>query len=162
MTRALVILLLLGASIGAMTWAAVPPGHSPLRDALRPAGETLRGALAWFRQGPADGHPDWKDARRDLLYGDAGKGAELIKQYGCGACHEIPGVRGASGTVGPGLSGFAERAYIAGVMPNDPGSLTRWLVNPPVHSPQTAMPDLGITDDEAQHMAAYLMSLRGR
>ena len=34
-------------------------------------------------------------------------GAMLIQQKGCGACHTIPGVPGANGTVGPNLAGVA-------------------------------------------------------
>jgi len=37
-----------------------------------------------------------------------------IAAYGCGACHVIPGVGGAYGSVGPPLTKFARRVYIAG------------------------------------------------
>lgn len=162
MARVIVILLALAVSVGAMAWAAVPPAKSPIGDLLQPAEKALSDWTNWFRGGPVDGRPDWQNASRQVLYGDTGTGAELITFYGCGACHDIPGVRGANGTVGPSLARFADRAYIAGILPNTPGSLTRWLVNPPAHAPKTAMPDLGVSKDEAQHMAAYLLSLRGR
>ncbi|MEL6648628.1 MAG: hypothetical protein AAFQ05_13195, partial [Pseudomonadota bacterium] len=54
-----------------------------------------------------------------------------------------------------------ERAYVAGVLPNEPGGLVRWLVDPVAHSPMTAMPDLGVTEADARDMAAYLYTLRG-
>ena len=64
--------------------------------------------------------------------------------------------RCARGTVGPSLSSLVDRAYIAGVLTNAPGDLTRWLVNPPLYAPDTAMPDLGVTEQDAADMAAYL------
>ena len=71
----------------------------------------------------------------------------------------IPGIRGSRGIVGPPLGGFARRAFIAGQMPNRPDELVRWLRNPPMIAPQTAMPDMGITEQDAKDIAAYLYSL---
>ncbi|OAN79582.1 cytochrome C [Jannaschia sp. EhC01] len=96
-----------------------------------------------------------------MLFGDANRGAELIDLYGCGACHVVPGVSGARGTVGPSLEGFANRAYVAGILPNRPGDLIRWLIDPPAFAPQTAMPDMDIPEEAARDMAAYLYELRG-
>ena len=50
---------------------------------------------------------------------------------------------------------------MAGILPNTPGGLVRWLVDPPAHSPKTAMPDLGVTTAHARHIAAYLFTLKG-
>ena len=63
--------------------------------------------------------------------------------------------------MGPPLTGLADRAYLAGVLPNTPGGMIRWLVNPSAHSPKTAMPDLDLTEDEARDIAAFLMTLKG-
>ena len=38
--------------------------------------------------------------------------------------------------------------------------LTAWLRDPPAIDPSTAMPDLGLSEAEALHMAAYLYTLR--
>ncbi|HET6145229.1 MAG TPA: c-type cytochrome [Candidatus Acidoferrales bacterium] len=92
--------------------------------------------------------------------GDPRHGKELIQAYGCGACHIIPGVRTARGLVGPPLILFAERTMIAGELPNTPDNLVRWLENPSVVESGTAMPDLGLTPDEAYDIAAYLYTLR--
>jgi hypothetical protein len=35
--------------------------------------------------------------------GDVKRGMDLIKQYGCGGCHLIPGIANATGNVGPPL-----------------------------------------------------------
>lgn len=91
--------------------------------------------------------------------GDAGRGKALVAQYQCGACHAIPGVSGARGKVGPTLDRFGRRSYIAGHIPNLPDHLVRWLVNPPAVVPGTPMPALGVSEDEARHMAAFLYTL---
>src|SRR5690606_21805350 len=51
--------------------------------------------------------------------GSARRGRTILAsgQYGCAACHTIPGVRGARGIVGPSLVGFADRPFIAGRLP---------------------------------------------
>ena len=94
--------------------------------------------------------------------GNAQHGKELIRSYGCGACHIIPGVRSARGLVGPPLFDFSERTMIAGELPNTPPNLARWLENPKNVEPKTAMPDLGLSPDQAYDIAAYLYTLRGR
>lgn len=92
--------------------------------------------------------------------GEAAAGAVLIRDFGCGACHAIPGITGARGIVGPPLDAFALRTYVAGIHPNTPENLVSWLIDPPAMAPETAMPDMGVTEQEARHMAAYLYSLR--
>jgi cytochrome c len=93
--------------------------------------------------------------------GDPNHGKVLIDQYGCGACHIVPGVRGARGLVGPPLIYFSERTMIAGELPNSPSNLIRWIEHPREVEPKTAMPDLGLTEDQATDIAAYLYTLRG-
>jgi cytochrome c2 len=91
--------------------------------------------------------------------GDPRHGAELITAYGCGACHVIPGVRGADGTVGPPLTDFSARGYIAGELPNNAGNLVKWIMDPREVEPGTAMPDLGVSASQARDIAAYLFTL---
>jgi cytochrome c2 len=88
--------------------------------------------------------------------GDVEQGRELLWQYGCGACHEIPGVRGAHGNLGPPLENMAQQVYIAGVLPNTPENLIHWIRAPQKVDPLTAMPDLAVTEAQARDMAAYL------
>lgn len=97
-----------------------------------------------------------------LTGGNAHLGKVLIRQHGCGSCHTIPGVPGAHAMVGPPLSGMAARAYIAGVVPNTPDNLVRWIESPQEIDPRTAMPDVGLTTNQARDVAAYLYTLRGR
>lgn len=143
-------------SFAAMGWAAIPPDRDLGLDVLDRIKAASRDALAWYEGKPLDGTPDWEDAAQDIQSGDADTGRALILDYGCGACHRIPGIAEAKGTVGPSLQGLVDRAYIGGVLPNMPGGLVRWIVDPTTHAPLTAMPDLGVTPDEAQHIAAYL------
>lgn len=91
--------------------------------------------------------------------GDAGRGAEAIRRHECGACHRIPGILGARGSVGPTLEHFRRRVYIAGRYPNTPRYLVPWIRNAPAHAPATAMPDLDVGAAEARDIAAYLYSL---
>ena len=59
--------------------------------------------------------------------GDPERGKAAIHRYGCGACHTIPGIAGHGANVGPPLSELAARVYLAGVLPNTPENLVRWL-----------------------------------
>ncbi len=92
--------------------------------------------------------------------GDAHRGAALITQYRCGACHYIPGVHDARGMVGPPLIYFGERTFIAREVPNSPENLVRWIRFPKSIEPGTAMPALGLSEQEARDVAAYLYTLR--
>lgn len=92
--------------------------------------------------------------------GDAHRGKQLIEKYRCGACHMIPGVRNADGLVGPPLMWFARRTYIGGELPNSPDNLVRWIRDPKAVEPGTAMPALGLSDQEARDVSAYLYTLR--
>jgi cytochrome c1 len=92
--------------------------------------------------------------------GDASRGAVDIGRDQCGACHEIPGIQDASGLVGPPLVHFSRRTMVAGLLPNTPDSLVRWLRDPQAITPGNAMPNTGLTDQQARDIAAYLYTLR--
>lgn len=92
--------------------------------------------------------------------GNADHGRQLIVTKGCGACHTIPGIYTARGLVGPPLYFFSRRTMIAGELPNSPANLVRWIKDPKSVEPGTDMPDLGLTDQQARDVAAYLYTLR--
>jgi cytochrome c oxidase assembly factor CtaG len=92
--------------------------------------------------------------------GRKARGAAQIQRYGCGACHEIPGIPGAHASVGPPLSGIAGRAYLAGRLPNEPSNLVSWIRDPQHIQPPNAMPDMGVSEPDARDIAAYLYTLR--
>ncbi len=92
--------------------------------------------------------------------GDATRGRDLIGHFGCGSCHTIPGVDGAEGVVAPPLTMFARRTFVGGELPNTPENLVRWIQSPKTIEPGTAMPALGINEQQARDIAAYLYTLR--
>jgi cytochrome c2 len=92
--------------------------------------------------------------------GDPSKGQALIRKLGCGSCHDIPGIIGAHGMVGPPLTRMASRQYVAGLLRNTPENMVRWLRFPQKVVPGNAMPNLGLSDRDARHIAAYLATLK--
>ena len=90
---------------------------------------------------------------------DAERGRVAVREYGCGACHAIPGVPGADGRVGPPLERIATRAYIAGVLPNTRANMERWIRAPQTVDANTAMPDVGVSAVDARDIAAFLYTL---
>ncbi len=92
--------------------------------------------------------------------GDPTRGVRALQSYSCGSCHGIPNVPGANAKVGPPLTNWAERRYIAGELPNTPESLVRWIMNPEAIEPGTAMPNMGVSEADARDIAAYLYTLR--
>lgn len=92
--------------------------------------------------------------------GHSDRGEIVIGEYRCGACHMIPGIHGANGVFGPPLNRMAVRSYIGGIYPNNPANLTQWLISPRAMKPKTAMPDLGLSEQQARDVTAYLETLR--
>ncbi len=96
------------------------------------------------------------------------QGVKVILQRGCGGCHTIPNIPGASGTIGPNLGPngdippVKDRKTIAGgaVPNNSVDDLAKWILDPPSLKPGTAMPKLGLSPDEAAAAAAYLYSIQ--
>jgi cytochrome c2 len=106
---------------------------------------------------------DYSDSRSDLYHraaeitgGDPHRGEAMFIQYGCGGCHNVIGVRRATGLVGPPLDGVALRAIIAGRLANRPANLQKWIRDPQQVSPGTAMPDLDVGEEDARDISAFL------
>lgn len=110
--------------------------------------------LAWLAACDSGG-----PAPARVVGGDARRGQLLLAQYQCGACHQIAGVPAARGQVGPPLDSFGRRSYIAGSLANTPETLERWLIDPPAMKPGTTMPSMGMSAEDARHIAAYLYAL---
>lgn len=91
--------------------------------------------------------------------GDIAAGRQALQQYVCATCHVIPGIVGANSHVGPSLAGMGSRRYIAGVLPNTPANMVRWLRDPKAVDPLSAMPDLGVSEQDARDIAAFLYTL---
>jgi len=91
--------------------------------------------------------------------GDPVRGREEIRHHGCGACHSIPGVPGATALVGPPLDHMASRAYVAGMLPNTADNMREWIMHPQKVKPKNAMPDMGVDEKDARDITAYLYTL---
>ena len=98
-----------------------------------------------------------EDAAR-VTGGNPVKGKEDIVRYGCPACHEIPGIPTADSRVGPSLQNIVAQQYLAGQLPNTPNNMVRWIRIPQEIRPNCAMPNMGIGEDEARNITAYLYS----
>jgi cytochrome c len=93
-------------------------------------------------------------------HADHGSTAELMIHYGCPACHVIPSVPGAVGKVGPSLQTLAQRSYLAGVLPNTPANLEQWVMHPQTFQPGIAMPEMGVSQEDARRIAVFLEGRR--
>ena len=60
--------------------------------------------------------------------------------------------------VGRPLDGIARRKLIAGKLPNSEANLVAWLLDPRKIDPDTAMPNMGLREQDARDIAAYLLS----
>lgn len=133
------------------------PRLSPLGYA-RLAG-SLQGAPAAAPQPqppqPPQPAPDGPPTRAGRV--QAGRFA--TQQYLCATCHVIPGIVGANQHVGPPLGGIGGRAFIGGVLPNTPENMVRFLRDPQAVDPLSAMPALGLTEQDARDIAAFLATL---
>lgn len=98
--------------------------------------------------------------RASIIGGNARRGMTLIQDNGCGSCHVIPGIDGASGVVGPPLTAVGRRIYLAGVERNTPEGMIAWLENPQAIVPGNAMPNMGLNERDARDIAAYLYTLQ--
>ena len=91
--------------------------------------------------------------------GSPERGRLALSQYACSACHTIPGVTSSYPNVGPPLTGMARRRLIAGRLANTPDNMVQWLRKPQIIKPDTAMPDMGVSEVHARDMASYLATL---
>ncbi|RUU62317.1 c-type cytochrome, partial [Mesorhizobium sp. M7A.T.Ca.TU.009.01.1.1] len=87
--------------------------------------------------------------------GDPDRAVPAMIRNGCGGCHEIPGVPGARGTVGPSLQGVVERGY-TGPSRATPDAMMRWISRARDVDPKTAMPNTNLSPQEARDITAYL------
>jgi cytochrome c oxidase subunit 2 len=98
---------------------------------------------------PAQGTPD-----------QIARGHQLVTTGACVGCHTIAGTP-LQAHVGPNLTRFGERTTLgAGLYANTQENLIRWLKNPQEAKPGNKMPNLGLSDEDAAAIAAYLRSLR--
>ena len=89
--------------------------------------------------------------------GNVQNGRQLFTAKGCTGCHMHPSVPSKPSLTGPLLNNMALRPTIAGEqIQNTPENMAKWIQNPPALKPGTAMPALGLNDQEAQDLAAFV------
>jgi mono/diheme cytochrome c family protein len=107
--------------------------------------------------GCVGGRAEYGDVK--VAGGDPDRGKAVIRDIGCGGCHAIPGIREAHSFVGPPLTAWKRRIYIAGSIPNRPDNLMSWVGNAHTLRPDGAMPNLPLSEQQARDVAAYLYTL---
>jgi len=97
-------------------------------------------------------------------------GRETFLNSTCIACHGVEGTA-AQGVIAPNLTLFGARKTLgAGIMENNQENLVRWIIDPQGIKAAVAMPGTeypggnwpatGLSDEEVEAVAAYLLSLK--
>ena len=97
------------------------------------------------------------------IAGDAANGRTLFTAKGCIACHTAQGVQGATGTIGPNLNGIgdpAKKPKLTDGGNNTPEHIREWIKDPQKLKPGTMMPNLQLSDKEADDLTALLLTLK--
>jgi cytochrome c oxidase subunit II len=85
------------------------------------------------------------------------QGEKLFTAKGCIACHSLVAVNAPKAMVGPNLSNVGARSYLAaGTLKNTDENMARWIRDPQGIKKGVLMPNLGVTEAEAQALVAYL------
>lgn len=88
----------------------------------------------------------------------AAEGEKLFAQN-CASCHAVAGTN-YKGTLGPDLTGFAERSKVAGVLENNEENLRKWIADPAAIKPDSKMPRLPLNEKQISAVTAFLRSLK--
>ncbi len=91
-----------------------------------------------------------QDLLSDTAKGSAKRGKELVEKVGCLGCHSVGDMKASDH--GPNLSFTASKLSRKW--------LVSWLKDPKRMYPQTKMPNLRLTDQEAADIAQYLLTLK--
>jgi cytochrome c oxidase subunit 2 len=107
---------------------------------------------------------DWSAAQAaaaaEPVDAQASMGRTVFLERGCAQCHAVRGTP-AAGDVGPDLSHVASRTTLAGgLLPNSPGHLAGWIVNPQALKAGSLMPALPLEPRELDALLSYLAGLR--
>ena len=92
----------------------------------------------------------------------AAAGMDVFLNRGCTQCHNISDINEVLPEAfnGPDLTHFMDRGVIAGAYREySLDNLKTWLANPPKEKPGSYMPNLGLTQQEIDDLAAFLETL---
>jgi cytochrome c oxidase subunit II len=130
-------------------------GPKPAAQTKPPAGKPVPGARTEREVRTASQGATVQDATaRGPAYTT---GEKLFTAKGCVACHSLQAVNAPKGMVGPNLANVGARSYIAaGTLKNTDENLARWIRNPQAIKKGVLMPNLGVTETEAQALVAFL------
>jgi len=124
--------------------AAPPPPPAPAR------GDTVRTTSAGASIDPP--------APQDPA---AAEGQKLFLAKGCVGCHSLVALNAPKGMLGPNLANIGARTWIAaGTLPNTDENLAHWIREPQAIKQGVLMPNLGLSENEAKSIAAYLRTIR--
>jgi len=88
------------------------------------------------------------------------EGRKIFEHTACINCHTVVGTA-ANGRFGPDLTHLMSRETIgAGLVPNTPENLRRWIQDPAAIKRGSLMPAMGMSDRELDAVTAYMASLR--
>jgi cytochrome c2 len=91
---------------------------------------------------------------------EARRGRSIFFGSACGDCHRIAGTP-ADGRVGPDLTHVGSRLSLAaGTIPNTPGDLAGWILDPQHVKPGNKMPATRLGGDDLGALLTYLGSLK--
>ncbi len=98
----------------------------------------------------------WKTAQKSA---DENRGKALFDAKGCIACHQL---HDQGGDVGPSFTTqvpeFGQGTWVGDKLRGE--WIFQWLKNPQAFVPNTLEPNLGLTDQEALDLTAYLLSIK--
>ena len=89
------------------------------------------------------------------------RGAQVFQTAGCAACHTVRGGE-AIGLAGPDLTHVGSRRTLgAGILPNTPEAMRRWIADAQAIKPGNRMPSYRtLSADDVNAVAAYLGALK--
>src|SRR5436305_7779256 len=91
---------------------------------------------------------------------EASRGRQVFLTHSCLMCHTIRGTDAGS-RVGPDLTHLASRNMIAAeTLPNAPGALAGWILDPQRIKPGAQMSPNALESDDLQALITYLQTLR--
>jgi cytochrome c oxidase subunit 2 len=89
----------------------------------------------------------------------SGVPGEALFLANCASCHTVRGTP-AAGTLGPDLTHFASRVALgAGILPNEPAAVARWIAGNQHLKPGNLMPEFPLGEERVAALAAYLAAL---
>lgn len=102
----------------------------------------------------------WRAAQRRPQTGVADTRGKALFLSHCASCHTVRGTP-AAGLLGPDLTHFASRVSLgAGILPNDAGTVRRWIAGNQHLKPGNLMPEFPMfSAEELEALADYLAGL---